>query len=147
MKITRNFQLALFISMLGIPFLGQAAQVAPTPAVTPSSLDNQIKQLNNSITTIINKLVQIQQAMDKTSSVVERSQLFDKRGALWNQLNEAKAILTPPPPPQPKPTPQPPSPGLTQAQQLDILLKRLTPKGGPSRLPGRPITPMEAAHM
>jgi hypothetical protein len=113
MKITQNFQLTVFITVLGISFLGQAAQVAPTPvpstaplpqATSPISRTEALRKqlragaekmrpiLRNKITEINNRLAQIEQAITQSSTPIQRrAQLAVEQKALQSQLAKVQA--------------------------------------------------------
>jgi hypothetical protein len=96
MKISQNFQLTVFITMLGIPFLGQAAQVPPkaTSAAVSTSLEDKIKQASNSVTMIANQLAQIQAALTRSPTLDPRHiQLMIEKTALEHQLTIAQILL------------------------------------------------------
>jgi hypothetical protein len=109
MKIMRNFQLTLCISILGIPFLGQAAQVTLTPVssiqLLPSPIQDSIKHLNDSIATVTNRLrlVELQQAVRPTSIVPSmlRQQLSGEQQILQTKLAKVQEVLAVPRTPRP----------------------------------------------
>jgi hypothetical protein len=107
MKITQNFQLTVFISMLGIPFLGQAAQVAPTPVSSAHSLPQRLSIPIRSFQDVNNIMMQIGNELAKTSRQIQlaetqqvtaqtsiiKQQLLTKQKVLQNQLAATQAQM------------------------------------------------------